>query len=114
MSFGRGSWADSLRARKVKIVDPHWAGQRRRSGRQAETVKDFADGFGWVNGRQDAHSTTAPIAPENVRGKYAAHPFSLRIIPGPTAPFLLCPSRLAHPELLPCRTVGLRHSLGGP
>ena len=63
--------------RKVKIVDPHGAGQRRRSGRQAETVKDFADGFGWVNGRQDAPSTTAPIAPENVRGKYPSHQFKI-------------------------------------
>jgi hypothetical protein len=38
--------------------------------RQVETIKDFDDGFWRENGRNDAHSTAATIAAENVRGKY--------------------------------------------
>jgi hypothetical protein len=58
------------------VVGPNGPGKRRRPVRQAETVKNFADGFGWGNGRNDTHSTAATIALENVHGKYAFHKLS--------------------------------------
>jgi hypothetical protein len=36
--------------RAVKVIDPHGPGKQRRSGRQAKTLKDFANGLGRVNG----------------------------------------------------------------
>jgi len=38
LSKGSSGWVT-----KIKIVEPHGPGKRRRSGRQTETVKDFAE-----------------------------------------------------------------------
>ena len=104
--------ASAAGLRKVKIVDPLGPCKRRRSGRQTETVQDFADRFRWVNGRNDAHSTPAAIAPENIHGKHTSHELSPGIIPGPAAPSSPGSSCIVRQELLPCGTVGVRHRFG--
>jgi hypothetical protein len=63
-----------------------------------------------MNGRHDAHSTSATITPENVYGKYASHQFSPGIIARPAYPFFSCHARSVRHAQFSCGTVGVRPS----